>query len=609
MDTVNNHDEKVTNAFESNMEWMNSFYQLANQWTNLVIENAKSSPILGEGPMQAICEDYLNAIQPILKAPLEQPEQVLKQQAALWEKHSQLSQNIYLKLTGINPEPLPVAQPEPGDKRFATEQWTENPLFDYIKQSYLINSAFYIDFINSLQEIDDITKEKLLFFARQWISAISPSNFLLTNPEALIKTLQTGGANLLSGLDQLQNDIKQSIDTLNISITDNSAFKIGENLAATQGKVIFQNRLIQLIHYSPVGEKVYQQPMLIVPPWINKYYVLDLREKNSFARWLVNQGYDTFMISWVNPDESYKDVGFDDYIQEAIIEALNQIEKITEQSKIHCIGYCLGGTLLGAATAYLQQSGDNRIQSTTYLATLLDFTYKGEIGIFINESILNAIEKTMLARGVFDGRAMAVSFNLLRENELYWNYFVNNYLKGEKPSPFDLLYWSSDSTNIPARLHQFVLRKLYFENALVHPGEVVIQGKGLDLSKINTPSYFISTKLDHIAKWESCYLGARHHGGDVRFVLGESGHIAGIINSPEKNKYGHWLNQIDSLNMAPKEWVKNAKKVEGSWWLDWAKWMQERNNQQVAARIPEQGPNTVIEDAPGSYVKQRLSLM
>ncbi len=429
---------------------------------------------------------------------------------------------------------------------------------------------------------------------------------IATNPEVLRKTFETNGKNLIEGFQQFSQDIKQSIDTININISDNTAFKLGENIAATPGKVIFQNKIFQLIHYTPTQTEVYQRPLLIVPPWINKYYVLDLRENNSFVRWAVEQGHDVFMISWVNPDESYRDTGFEDYINLAVIEALKQVQFETESDKINCVGYCLGGTLLAATAAYLEACGDQRIASATYFATLLDFTHQGDIGIFINEPTLLAIEEAMEHHGVFDGRAMAVTFNLLRENELYWNYFVNNYLKGEKPSAFDLLYWSSDSTNIPAALHNFVLRELYLHNRLSKPGSIQINKTPLDLKKIKTPAYFISPKLDHIAKWESTYLSAVAYGENTRFVLGESGHIAGIINPPSKGKYDHWIGEPGPLPINEKDWLAKAQRVKGSWWQDWKIWIQALNAEKVKARMPGRNKLSVIEDAPGSYVKKRI---
>ena len=584
----------------------NHMFEWANHWSHHTLEHCKRLPLSKNDALHAVWQDCITSMQEFSDKKLSDPKSLIEKQVELWNQHIELSQNIYRKLIGE--EPTPVVEPKLGDQRFSDKDWHDNFLFDYIKQAYLINSQYYIDLIENLDGLSDEVKHKLLFYVRQWINAMSPSNFVATNPEVLRKTWQTGGQNLVDGMSQLNADLKQSIDTINISINDPNAFMLGENLASTPGKVVFQNSLFQLVHYQPTQSKIYKRPLVIVPPWINKYYVLDLREKNSFVRWAIAQGHDTYMISWVNPDKSYKYTGFEDYINLAVIEAIDQVETISGQNKVNTLGYCLGGTLLATAVAYLEAIGDKRIASATYLATLIDFSHKGDLGIFINEAALQGIEKTMEDHGVFDGRAMAVTFNLLRENELYWNYFVSNYLKGEKPSAFDLLYWSSDSTNIPAALHKFVLRRLYLENSLIKPGAIVINGISLDLKKIAVPAYFISPKLDHIAKWESTYLSARAHGKNTRFVLGESGHIAGIINPPSKGKYGHWVNTKKELPKNENDWLNSASKIDGSWWNDWQNWIHEIDNEQVKPRIPENGPFKVIEDAPGSYVKKRLAV-
>lgn len=580
-------------------------FDWANQWSQHALEQCKILPTSSNQVTQAVWQDYIESFKAFSNNEINQPQKLLEKQSKLWCQHIELSQSIYQKMLGETPPA--IAEPEPSDRRFDDSEWQDNFLFDYIKQAYLINSRFCIDLVEKVDGLEEQDKQKLLFYVRQWINAMSPSNFIATNPEILRKTFQTNGKNLIDGMKQLNHDFKQSIDTLNISITDPTAFKLGKNLAATPGKVIFENSLFQLIHYQPKNSRVFNRPLLIVPPWINKYYVLDLRENNSFVNWTLEQGHDTYMISWINPDESYAETTFEDYINLAVIEALDQVEAASKVSQINCIGYCLGGTLLASTVAYLNQINDHRIVSATYLATLLDFSHQGEIGVFINDTALRSIEDTMDKQGYFDGRAMAVAFNLLRENELYWNYFVNNYLKGEKPSAFDLLFWSSDSTNIPAALHKFVLRELYQKNNLVKSNQLKINGTPIDLSNVDIPAYFISPKLDHIAKWESTYLSARAHGKSARFVLGESGHIAGIINPPSKGKYGYWVGTSKELPENHNEWLTNAEKQQASWWLDWQQWISAQDSELTQARTPGENGVEIIEDAPGRYVMKRIS--
>jgi polyhydroxyalkanoate synthase len=389
-------------------------------------------------------------------------------------------------------------------------------------------------------------------------------------------------------------------------MTDFSAFRVGHNVATTPGKVVFQTDLMQLIQYSPTTEQVYRTPVLIMPPWINKYYILDLKAKNSLVKWMVDEGFTVFVVSWVNPGPSLRDKGFDDYMVEGPLAAIEAIEKATGEKSVNVVGYCVGGTLLATTLAWLQSTKqESKIRSATYLTTLMDFSDPGGIGVFINEHALRGIEKKLDKVGYYDGRAMAFSFNLLRENDLFWSFFINNYLKGEKPAAFDLLYWNSDSTNLPAKMHAYYLRNMYLNNKLIEPGGIEICGQKIDLSKIKTPAYFLSTVQDHIAKWKSTYSGARVHAGDVKFVLSGSGHIAGVVNPPEAGKYGYWTNP--ALPATPDEWLKGAEKNKGSWWTDWKNWVLTHSGELVSAREPGDRELGVIEDAPGTYVKQRIA--
>jgi polyhydroxyalkanoate synthase len=388
-------------------------------------------------------------------------------------------------------------------------------------------------------------------------------------------------------------------------MTDESAFEVGVNVASTPGHVVYQNDLMQLIQYTPSTEKVYARPLVIVPPWINKYYILDLRAKNSFVKWAVDQGHTVFMVSWVNPDENLAQKGFEDYMVEGTLAALDTALKITGADKADMIGYCLGGTLLASTLAYMAAKNDNRVQSATFFTTMVDFEQAGELTVFIDEEQLDSLEAKMNAQGYLDGSEMATTFNMLRANDLIWSFVINNYLLGKDPFPFDLLYWNSDSTRMPAKMHSFYLRKMYQENVLKDPGGVTLCGEPIDLSKIDIPVYMISTLEDHIAPWKATFAGTNLYSGSVRFVLSASGHIAGVVNPPAANKYCYWTNNRKTKN--PDTWLKNATQHDGSWWVDWEKWVKPHAGDMVDARDPEKGPLKAIEPAPGQYVKTRLS--
>ena len=499
----------------------------------------------------------------------------------------------------------PVVQPEKGDKRFKDEEWQENFLFDFIKQSYLIAARHVHDTVSCVQGLDEHTQRKVSFYTRQYIDAISPSNFAATNPAVFRATVESRGQNLLRGLNNLLRDMEDGGGTLRVRMTDTSAFELGKNVATTPGKVVYQDEMMQLLQYTPTTAKVFKRPLLIIPPWINKFYILDLREKNSFIRWCVEQGHTVFVISWVNPDERLAEKGFEAYVEQ-VITALDTIEKQTGEKTVNACGYCIGGTLLATTLAWLTAKKQaSRIASATFFTSMLDFTEPGELGIFIDELQVSNLEKKMFERGYLEGSEMATTFNMLRANDLIWSFVTNNYLLGKDPFPFDLLYWNSDSTRMPAKMHSFYLRKMYMENKLVQPGGIEVDGVPIDLSKIKTPAYFISTIDDHIAPWRSTYAGARVLSGDVRFVLGGSGHIAGIVNPPSANKYGFWTN-TKALPEDPEQWFQAAKQHEGSWWTDWQDWVSGHNSEQVAARDPAKGKLKALEDAPGSFVKFRL---
>jgi polyhydroxyalkanoate synthase len=443
------------------------------------------------------------------------------------------------------------------------------------------------------------------FYTRQYIDAVSPSNFLLTNPEVLRETVASGGHNLVKGLSNLLEDLSRGDgEQLRLRMTDEKAFQLGVNIATTPGKVVYQNELIQLIQYQPEKGTVHRRPLLIIPPWINKYYILDLRESNSFVKWAVGAGHTVFVISWVNPGKALAGKRFDDYLSEGVLAALDAVERATGEREANVVGYCLGGTLLAAALGYLEAKKDARIASATFLASLIDFAEGGELEVFIDEQQVKALEKKMARRGYLEGSEMATTFNMLRANDLIWSFVVNNYLLGRDPFPFDLLYWNSDSTRMPAAMHSFYLRNMYMKNLLAKPGGIRLHGVPIDLTHVKTPVYFVSTLEDHIAPWRSTYAGAKLFGGPVRFVLGGSGHIAGIVNHPAANKYAYWTGT--KLSDKPDQWLEAASQHPGSWWTDWSGWVAQYGGGKVPARVPGKGKLKAIEEAPGSYVRMRV---
>ncbi len=534
---------------------------------------------------------------------LAEPWKLAEAQTRMFWDYVSLWQSTALKLMGQGTNP--VAEPAQGDNRFRDSDWQDHFLFDYIKQSYLIAARHIHDAVASVEGLPQDTQNRVNFFTRQYVDALSPSNFAMTNPQVLRETLQSGGQNLLRGFNNLLADLERGGGELRISMTDENAFKVGVNVATAPGKVVFQNDLMQLIQFSPSTESVFRQPLLIMPPWINKYYILDLREKNSFIRWAVCQGHTVFVISWVNPDESYAQKSFGDYMFDGPLAALDAIERATGTRDINLIGYCLGGTLLGATLAWMAAKDDRRVASATFFVSLLDFSIPGELGVFIDESQVENLERRMSERGYLEGSEMAATFNMLRANDLVWSFVIHNYLLGKDPFPFDLLYWNSDSTRMPAKMHSFYLRSMYLQNLLKEPGGVTLGGVPIDLRKITVPAYFVSTAEDHIAPWKSTYKGARLLAGPTRFVLGGSGHIAGIVNPPSANKYGFWTSP--ELPETAEAWQAAATKQEGSWWSDWQEWIAGRNGtERVPARVPGADGLKAIEDAPGSYVKLRI---
>lgn len=542
------------------------------------------------------------AFSELLTRLMNDPFRLAESQLNLWSGYMGLWQESYLRLWGQDPEP--VIKPEKSDRRFKDDAWEDSLLFDFIKQSYLLTARWIQETVTSVEGLDEQTARKVDFYTRQITDALAPTNFVLTNPEALREFLHSGGQSLMNGLRNLLEDMERGNGRLNIRMTDMEAFDLGKDIAATPGKVIFQNEMMQLLQYHPTTAQVRRRPLLIFPPWINKFYILDLRAKNSFIKWAVDQGHTVFVISWVNPNQEYAAKSFDDYLRGGSLAALDAIEQITGERNVNAVGYCLGGTLLSGTLGYLAAVNEERIKSASLFTTLLDFSQPGDLEVFIDEEQLAALERRMEQQGFLDGSEMSTTFSMLRANDLIWSFFINNYLLGKDPFPFDLLFWNSDSTRMPAQMHSFYLRNMYQNNLLKEPEGIVLDGRAIDLARVKVPVYFVSTIEDHIAPWKSCYAGTRLFGGPVRFVLGASGHIAGVINPPAANKYGYWTNA--SIPADPDEWFAGTEQNPGSWWNDWHDWIGALNDEQVPARLPGGGRLAVLEDAPGSYVKQRL---
>ncbi|HVT51527.1 MAG TPA: class I poly(R)-hydroxyalkanoic acid synthase [Dongiaceae bacterium] len=535
---------------------------------------------------------------------MSDPQRLVQAQMSLWQDYMNLWQSTARRMMGQESEP--VIAPARDDRRFKDAAWQDNQLFDFIKQSYLLTARWMQNTVSHVEGLDNKTAQKIDFYTRQFVDAMAPSNFVLTNPEVLRTTIESHGENLVKGLQNLLGDLERGKGKLAISMTDYDAFEVGKNIAVTPGKVVFQNDLLQLIQYTPTTAKVAKRPLLIIPPWINKYYILDLKPQNSFVKWAVEQGLTVFIVSWVNPDETLAKKSFSDYMLEGPLAALDAIERATGEKSANVIGYCLGGTLLAATLAYLTAKKQNdRISSATFFTSMVDFAEAGELGVFIDETQLESLEAKMNERGYLEGSEMATTFNMLRANDLIWSFVVNNYLLGKEPFPFDLLYWNSDSTRMPAAMHSFYLRNMYQKNLLVRPGGIELDGVAIDLATIKTPTLILSTREDHIAPWKSTYAATQLYKGPIKFMLAASGHIAGVVNPPAAKKYGHWVGVQKAgkdYPPSPEEWLAKAENRPGSWWPEWRDWLRAHDGGEVPARKPGDGKLKPIEDAPGSYV-------
>ncbi len=536
----------------------------------------------------------------VMKSFAADPGKLMEAQFSLFKDYMSLWSRTTKRMMGE--DVAPVVVPEKGDRRFRAKEWEENQVFDFIKQSYLLTSNWMQRTVHEADGMDPHMQRRADFYAKQFADAIAPTNFALTNPEVLKETFNTNGDNLVRGLNNLLEDLDRGGGNLSIrQTTDN--FVVGKDIATTPGKVVFRNELLELIQYSPTTAEQYEIPLLIFPPWINKFYILDLQPKNSFVKWATEQGYTVFIVSWVNPDASLADKTFEDYMRKGIFAALDAVEAATGSSQVNAIGYCIAGTLLSASLAYSAATGEykDRVKSATFFAAQTDFTEAGDLQVFIDDEQLGAMEQQMRdAGGVLEGSKMATTFNMLRANDLIWNFVVSNYLMGKEAVPFDLLYWNSDTTRMPIALHMFYLRQCYRDNALAE-AQMKLGGKQLDLSKVKTPVYFQAAKEDHIAPAISVFKGAKLFGGPVTYMMAGSGHIAGVVNAPAAGKYQHWIND-QKLPETLDEWQADAVEHPGSWWPAWNIWLSERSGAIVPARVPGEGKLPALADAPGTYV-------
>ncbi len=551
---------------------------------------------LGHEPLDPL--NISGAFAEMLAAMANDPSPVIEASYALWNGYLDLWERAARRMMGGDVDP--VVAPASGDKRFRDKDWQENQIFDFIKQSYLLTTNWLQSTVGKLEGIEPAQQKRIKFYTKQFADAMAPTNFVLTNPEVLRATMQSNGRNLVKGLGNLLEDLERGHGQLAIRQTAD-AFKVGENIALSPGKVIFRNELVELLQYDPSTDEVYVRPLLIFPPWINKFYILDLRPENSFIKWLTGQGYTVFVASWVNPDRRLAQKTFEDYMRDGIFACLDAVEQATDVRDPNVVGYCIGGTLLSATLAYMAAIGDDRIHSATFWAAQADFTEAGDLSVFVDDAQLEALQQQMeAAGGVLEGGKMATTFNMLRANDLIWSFVVNNYLLGKEPMPFDLLYWNSDTTRMPEKTHLFYLREFYKNNAL-SKGKLEIGGKRLDTKKIKIPVYLQSAREDHIAPFRSVYKATQLYSGPVRFILAGSGHIAGVINAPAAKKYQYWTN--DKLPETIEDWQKDAKEHPGSWWPDWDAWLSKLSGKKIPARKPGDGKLRPLGNAPGSYVK------
>ncbi len=569
--------------------------EAASQWAK-PLEKGETRDSLAE-PMA----DLAKTLSKVTEYWLSDPSRALEAQTRLFSGYMNIWSNSIRRASGE--EAGATIAPDDRDRRFKDDEWSDNPFFDFLKQAYLITARWAGDLVEHAEGLDDATKMKARFYVKQVSDALSPSNFVMTNPELLRETVATSGDNLVRGLSMLADDIKAGGGDLKLRQVDASGFEVGRNMAMTPGKVVARSALAEIIQYEPVTKKVLKRPLVICPPWINKFYILDLNEQKSFIKWAVEQGHTVFVISWVNPDKRHAEAAWEDYIRDGIELALDTAGEITGEKSFNAIGYCVGGTLLSAALALMAKRGDKRIKTATLFTTQVDFTDAGDLAVFVDEQQVKAIERSMRGKGYLDGTKMAMAFNMLRSSELIWPYVVNNYMRGKTPMAFDLLYWNSDSTRMTAANHSYYLRNCYLDNNL-SAGKMVLDGAPISLSDVTIPIYNLATKEDHIAPAKSVFLGCQYFGGDVEYVMSGSGHIAGVVNPPAAGKYQFWTGGVPEGEFD--SWVENAQEHPGSWWPHWHDWIKSQNSRKVDARPVGGAKGETLGDAPGEYVKVRI---
>ena len=543
-------------------------------------------------------EQVTKTLGAVAQAYMSDPRKLMEAQMQLWNSYGQLWQNAWQRVLGE--ESQPVAQPARNDKRFKDKDWKEHAVFDFLKQFYLISANWAQDMVKNAEGIDDRTRLKARFYVEQIANALSPSNFAITNPEVLRTTLASNGANLIEGLKHLEEDMNTPDGRLRIKQTDMGAFEIGRNIAMTPGKVVFRNETFELVQYTPATTEAFEIPLVIFPPWINKFYILDLNPQKSFVRWAVDRGLTVFVVSWVNANETQGRKSFSDYMREGFLAAVQAAQDATGAEKVNVIGYCVGGTLTAASLGYMAAQNDNRVNAATFFTTQVDFEKAGDLLVYVDEEQVKWIEGRMSDKGYLPGNRMADAFNLLRSNDLIWSYVVNNYMLGKDPMAFDLLYWNADSTRMPAGVHSFYLRECYLANKLSH-SKMVLDNVRIDLKKVTIPIYNLAARDDHIAPLASVFRVGQFMGGTTKLVVSGSGHIAGVVNPPDAKKYQYWTNENQDGTL--EDWLKGAEEHAGSWWPDWFQWISERSGNKIPAPAPGSGKLNVIEDAPGSYVR------
>jgi len=566
-------------------------------WIALIDQLWQANPYSNLLPIDPA--EITRAFQQIWLDALKNPVRAWNNYNDFVQQYTQLMAGTALKFWGGDQHVSPVVEPEKGDKRFSSPDWQQNAIFDALKQSYLLAATTLLKSAEGIEHLDEHQQHKLMFYLRQFLDAISPTNLMFTNPQVIHEAISTGGQNMVKGMEHLLRDFKSG----QIKMTDTDAFAPGRNLALTPGQVIYRNKLVELIQYAPATEQVYTIPLLFIPPWINKYYILDMQPQNSFIKFLVDSGFTVFIISWKNPDASMEEITFEDYMTLGPLTALDVVKEITGSQKVNIVGYCIGGTLLAMVLSYLTALGDKTANSATFFVSLLDFREVGDTAVFIDEPQVTYIEGQMMERGYLDSRSMASMFNMMRANDLIWSNVVNNYLLGKEPPAFDLLYWNNDGTRMAREAHSFYLRNTYLENNLVKPGKIVLKDVPIDLKRIRQDIYAVGAQQDHIVPWKAAWQISQLVSGKVRFVLGGSGHIAGIINPPSKGKGGYWVS--DKPAASADEWLEGAKNQQGSWWTNWLEWLMPRSGELKEPPSLGSKVHPPITPVPGTYVLEK----